>query len=466
MNRLALSVALLCTSGLTAAHADVFNRISSFEVTANLPDDADISTETSPEIIAATDDGMMLVYTDSPLGAVGIIDITDPADPQPGGAVMLDGEPTSLVVSGATAYVAVNTSESFTEPSGLLKIVDIETGTVSDSCDLGGQPDSTAISPDGSFLAIAIENERDEDLNDGKIPQLPAGGVAIIPLSDDGPLCEEMVIADLTGLAGVAPEDPEPEFVDINEAGEIVVTLQENNHIVVLDSAGEVLSHFSAGSVLLQNVDTTEEGAIVFDGEQAAKREPDAVKWLDNDFLVTANEGDYEGGSRGFTIFEKDGTVFFESGLSFEYAVAAAGHYPEERSGNKGVEPEGLAVGTFGDVQYIFVMSERGSVVGVYADDLHRPELIQLLPSGTGPEGAVAIPQRNLFVTANEVDLGEDGGPRAHVMIYEFQEGADPAYPTISSVYAEGPPIAWGALSGMVADENHPGALYAVSDSF
>jgi hypothetical protein len=42
------------------------------------------------------------------------------------------------------------------------------------------------------------------------------------------------MMVDLTGLADVAPEDPEPEFVSINGEGEIVVTLQENNHIVVV----------------------------------------------------------------------------------------------------------------------------------------------------------------------------------------------------------------------------------------
>jgi hypothetical protein len=31
----------------------------------------------------------------------------------------------------------------------------------------------------------------------------------------------------------------------VNAAGEIAVTLQENNHIVVLNAAGEVVSDFS-----------------------------------------------------------------------------------------------------------------------------------------------------------------------------------------------------------------------------
>lgn len=454
---------LAATALVTQAQADAFNRIASFHVPQNLPDGMDVMTETSAEIIDASDDGMTLVYSDSPLGAIGFIDIADPANPQAGGAVMMDGEPTSVVVSDGTVYVAINTSESFTNPSGLLKLVDVQTREVTDSCDLGGQPDSTAIAPDGSFLAIAIENERDEDLNDGLIPQLPAGFVAIIPLDDGVPDCDGLVQADVTGLAEVAGEDPEPEFVDINENGDIAVTLQENNHIVVLASDGSVKSHFSAGEVTLEGIDIEEEGAITFTETLMRKREPDAVKWLGADRIVTANEGDYEGGSRGFTIFNTDGTVAYESGADFEYAVARAGHYPEERSGNKGVEPEGLAVGTFGGMQHIFVLSERGSIIGIYADG-ETPELVGLIPSGIGPEGAVSLEDRGLLAVANEADLGADGGPRSHVMIFEYQD-AEPQYPTIE-VAEDADVMAFGALSGLTVDPQDPTTLYAVNDSF
>ena len=49
---------------------------------------------------------------------------------------------------------------------------------------------------------------------------------------------------------------------------------------------------------------------MTFEGEQmnGVVREPDAVKWLDDDHFVTANEGDMDGGSRGWTIFNKDGS--------------------------------------------------------------------------------------------------------------------------------------------------------------
>ena len=183
------------------------------------------------------------------------------------------------------------------------------------SCDLGGQPDSVAISPDGKLVAVAIENERDEDLNDGKIPQLPAGNVQIFQLRDGLPDCGSRIVAEVTGLASVAGDDPEPEFVDINANNEIAVTLQENNHIVILGADGKVVSHFSAGAVDLAGIDTKRDGALRFTGEKKGLlREPDAVQWLDADRLVVANEGDYEGGSRGFTIFNKKGEVLFEAG--------------------------------------------------------------------------------------------------------------------------------------------------------
>lgn len=460
-----VSVAAL-TAALPACAQTNFNRVAAFAVPANLPSDAEADTETSAEIIDATADGMTLVYSDSPLGAIGFIDISDPANPAPGGSVALDGEPTSVAVMGnETVFAGVNTSESYTEPSGQLVAIPLADRSIAATCDLGGQPDSVALAPDGSFVAVAIENERDEDLNDGAIPQLPGGFVTIVPLQDGTMACDAQIRADLSGLADIAPEDPEPEFVAINANGEIAVTLQENNHIAILDSQGEVLSDFSAGSVDLEGVDTAENDALEFtDSPQGIRREPDAVKWIGTDRIVIANEGDYEGGSRGFTVFDTEGNAVFESGADFEHAIIEIGHYPDGRSDAKGVEPEGLATGTFGETEYVFVLSERASVIGVYRIEDGQPVLQQLLPSGIAPESAVAIPERNLLATANEADLIEDGGVRSHVMLYELQQ-ADPAYPSITSAGMD-ELTGWGALSGLAADPETPGRLFAVNDSF
>ncbi|NWJ22896.1 esterase-like activity of phytase family protein [Rhizobium sp. RM] len=465
-SHMALTAALLTSAAFPAAADQVFNRIASFPVANNLPADKDAKTATSSEIITASEDGNTLIYSDSPLGGIGFVDITDAKAPKAGGALLLDGEPTSVAVAGSKVLAGVNTSENRANPSGKLVTVDLATKKVETSCDLGGQPDSVAISPDKTFAAIAIENERDEEVNEGALPQMPAGFLVTVGLKNGAADCATLKKIDLTGLAEISPEDPEPEFVSINANGEIAVTLQENNHIAIIDGkSGKVTSHFSAGSVDLEGIDTKSDGQLKFtDKQEARKREPDAVKWLDNDRIVIANEGDWQGGSRGFTIFDKTGKLVYEAGASLEHAIAAIGHYPEKRSKAKGIEPEGLEAATFGGEKYIFVLSERASVVGVYKDTGAEPQLVQLLPSGISPEGAVAIPSRNLLVTANEADLGEDGGARSHVMLYERSEG-EAAYPQLVSAEIDGLPIGWGALSGLTADAEKPGILYAVSDS-
>ncbi|WP_226554768.1 esterase-like activity of phytase family protein [Celeribacter naphthalenivorans] len=458
---LAASALALCATG---ASADMtFNRIASFATPDNMAEGEDRARETSAEIIAASEDGMTLIYTDSPLGVVGLIDITDPKAPKALGNIAMPGEPTSVTVRGMTAYVGVNTSEDYVNTSGQLVVVDMAKMEIIGSCDLGGQPDSIAVSKDGSFVSVAIENERDEDLGDGRTGQLPAGFLDMVSVTESG--CSDVKTVELTGLTEISPEDPEPEFVDINTLGETVMTLQENNHLVVISKDGEILNHFSAGTVDLTGIDTVDErGALIFTDEQLGrKREPDAVKWIDDDHFAIANEGDMDGGSRGWTIFNKDGSVVYESGASFEHALVQIGHYPDKRSDAKGVEPESIETAVFDGTPYVFVGSERGSAVGVYnVSDLTAPVLEQLLPSGIGPEGYVAIPERNLLISANETDLIEDGGVRAHVMIFERAEG-EPMYPTLTSEGAD-ELIGWGAISGMVAGDD--GMIYAVNDSF
>jgi hypothetical protein len=446
-----LAAALLSGTALNASAAEYFDRIASFPITANLPNDGDQKAETVAEIITASEDGKLLIYTDSPRKALGFIDITDAANPKAGGSLALGGEPTSVKVVGQKAFVAVNTSESFTNPSGKLVTVNLSDRRITAECTLPGQPDSVAAN--AGVLAVAIENERDEKVNDGALPQMPAGSLVIGSLNGDQLDCTGLKTVTLAGLAAVAGDDPEPEYVDVSEDGKIVVTLQENNHIAVVDGkTGKVEAHFSAGSVDLKGIDTKKDGKIELTGSmEKVAREP--------------NEGDWKGGSRGFTIFNKDGSVAYESGASLEHEIVSLGHYPESRN-KKGVEIEGVETGRFGSDNLIFVGSERASVVAVYRDTGSAPELMQVLPTGIGPEGLLAIPSRNLFVATSETDLHGGGGAAPHVMIYQRAERAAPAYPTIRSAKnANGMPIAWGALSGLAADRSQAGKLFAVTDS-
>lgn len=400
-----------CTSGMTsgemsAAAAPSFSRTAEWPVASN--------ASTVAEILAASADGQTLIYTDSPGEQLGFVDIADPAAPKGGGVLALDGEPTSVTVVAGRALVAVNTSESYVAPSGHLAVVDLATRQILARCDVGGQPDSVAASPDGAFLAVAIENERDEDLDDGVMPQLPAGHLTIFDLQADGmpANCNTARMVDLTGLAAVAGDDPEPEYVAINQRNMVAVTLQENNHVAIVDlSSGQVVDHFSAGTVDLQNVDLTDDGVVALtESASGVPREPDAVAWVDDTRLVTANEGDYEGGSRSVTIFDEAGTVLWDSGAETEQLAAEKGIYPDDRSTAKGTEPETVAVADFNGSRLILVALERANALVVYEVQGQKAVSRQTLATGVGPEGVLPLPARNLLAVANEADP-EEGLP-------------------------------------------------------
>ncbi|MCG8427619.1 MAG: esterase-like activity of phytase family protein, partial [Chromatiales bacterium] len=474
-----------------AVSAQYFTFLSSFKVYNNLAADEAMDSETVAEIVSVSKDGNTLIYTDSEMKRIGFVDITNPTLPSGRGFFSFAGEPTSVSVAGNYALVGVDTSDSFTDPSGFLAVIDISDAVnplLVRAIDLKGQPDSVDVSPDGYYAAVAIENERDEEAcvtpdgtqlaqaygednedlcNDlggemGALPQAPAGNLAVLNLMGE-PAGWTLSSVDLTGLADVAGGDPEPEYVDINVDNLAVVSLQENNYMVVVDlPSAMVVSHFSAGSVTLEGVDDDKNKLLdpVMTIENVV-REPDAVAWVYDTWIATANEGDWNGGSRGFTLFDWMGNVAYDSGTAIEDLARVSGHYPEKRAGKKGTEIEGIASGCFGDDELIFAGAERGNFVAVYRADLdNAPTYLQILPTGVGPEGILPIPQRDLLVVASEKDDADEGF-RSFISIYQY--GADaPAYPQITSDAN----IGWGALSGLAADPVNTNTLYTVHDSF
>jgi Esterase-like activity of phytase len=482
-----------------------FKRVGTFANFRN----AGLGNLTVSEIITGTPDGRTLVYTDAEGGAIGFIDITNPAAPVAGGTVGLDPDPTTAPAYSPTSaavfrnqfvLVAVDTSVSKKQASGELQVIDLATRAKVATIDLGGQPDSIEVSPDHRYIAVVVENERDEALcvggtaNDqtvtdaactagggrlGGLPQTqlgnPAGYLSVIETAGPPSSWVRNDIS-LTGYAIRFPDDPEPEFVDINRRNQAVVTLQENNHIVVVDLARKsVLTHFSAGAVDLTRIDTVRAGTGVpntialVNTQRGRLREPDAVTWV-GERVATANEGDYDGGSRGFTLFNLDGTVFYDSGNAFEHLGVRFGHYPDRRSNSKGTEPEAILFARYGSSELLFVGSERGSFVAVYVLDRSGvPHFSQLLPGPIAPEGLLAVTNRNLFVASGESDT-PPFGVRSTVQIYRLVNNG-PFYPSLystnESVGGDEPtPIPWGALSGLTDVPEQPGHLQAVSDSF
>ncbi len=478
--------AFAATAQSAGAHGreQFFNRTDTYPVFQNRPAGDAVTDETVAEISTVTQDGKTMIYTDAAGKRIGFLDISDPDRITGLGTLSLkelgddEDEPTSVTVVGDYVLVVVNTSKSFTEPSGRVDVIRIADRTRVRSIDLGGQPDSIAVDKKAEHVAIAIENERDEEATpaggqEGDLPQLPAGFVQLLDLTG-GPATwtahkVALVNPDGTALksftdAGLdTPIDPEPEYVSFSEDGQLALTLQENNGIVLIDAARHRISKvFSAGRATVTGIDTKDDGVIDPTGSiKDTPREPDAIGWLDDRYVGTANEGDWKGGTRGWTVFDtRTGQIRWDSGNTLENLAIKVGLHSESRAGKKGIEPEGLATAEFNGTKYAFVGSERSNFVAVYnIEKPANPKFVQVLPTTNGPEGILPIPSRGLLAVSSETD-DASAGVRSAVTLYKL--GSDqPAFPQIESEKN----IGWGTLGALSAVPGKAHQLVSVTDA-
>lgn len=138
--------------------------------------------------------------------------------------------------------------------------------------------------------------------------------------------------------------------------------------------------------------------------------------------IVTKSQGDTDGdgdydvlygiGGRGFSIFNAStGQRIYFSGKTLEEKVIAAGIYDDTRSDDKGVEPEGVTVGTINGRPIAFIALERVDAIAIYdLSDPANPQFKQLLPTGDAPEGVHFVPashsptRRSLLIVSCEGD--------------------------------------------------------------
>lgn len=191
---------LASTLAASATAAGYFERVKTWNICEKLDASCNIDDETLAEIVDASPDGMMLCYTDGALGEIGFLDISDVMAPAHAFSVALAGEPTSVAFTadGLHAIAAVNTSPDFINVSGELSVIEIASQSIIATIPLPGQPDSIKIK--GTTLAVAIENERDEDLGDGAPPQMPPGYLVVMDISAADPSTWSPNTVDLLGL--------------------------------------------------------------------------------------------------------------------------------------------------------------------------------------------------------------------------------------------------------------------------
>ena len=454
----------------TSINPDANFRRTAFFPACDQPDlGCNLNSVTNAESVDATSDGNTLVYTDRFREVLGLVDITNASLPIGLGTIALTGRPTSVAVKDQTALVAMIIETGSGPSGGQVAIVDIPSRAVLRTINLGGAPDAIAISPDRSKAVIAVENEG--AATRGTDSEIRDGFIGILDISADDTASWSLSSLSLSASVNGGLVGPEPESVDINMDNIAAITLQENNHVVLVDLASETVSEeFTAGSLLLDGIDIDDERPREIDQTQALNvshpRQPDGIVWISAKAMATINEGERNNsGTRDFTVFEKDGTLVHTEGNAIDRHIARIGHYPDKRSDERGSEPESADIGNFGDERYLLIATERSHNVLVYnAADPANPVFKQILPASTSPESVKTIEGRNLFVVASLSD--DRGNHRAGITIYEYGQQT-PTYPVLESVdRSAGIPIPWASLSGLGADLSDPSLIYAVDDGF
>jgi len=374
------------------------------------------------------------------IGAVEVFDLASPAAPRSLGVRSLGlaaGEELTSVAlhpNGTLVACAVRAAG----PLAPGRVVLLDLGGAKAEVPAGIQPDCVAFSPDGGVLLVANEAEAfvaaegsdDWRSGDGSLTKItlgsgpdPAEGARAetielpAPVTAEGAVRREHRRTMEREVGGETVDVPlrtltrellEPECIAFSPDGtRAFVTLQENDAIAVVDvAAARVTAVWGAGTTR-HAADVADDGKIAFESELFALREPDGIAVSpDGRWLVTADEGDTDpkaastkaglpaGGGRTVSVFDAaTGKCLGDTENGIDAAAAAAGCYPDDRSDNKGAEPEMVVCFELDGHPYAAATLERADAVAlVDLGDPSAPRVLAVVPlPGPGPHAPEGI---------------------------------------------------------------------------
>lgn len=327
---------------------------------------------------------------------------------------------------------------------------------------VGALPDMLTFTVDGSKLLVA--NEATPSIYGSRIgttiPQIfaeptldPEGSVSIIDT-------ETQTLTATAGFNGVKAigsniranpgMDFEPEYIAVNRDGsKAYVTLQEANALGVLNLRANtferVIGLGEKDFALPGNeIDPLNDSTISFISPQAKGfYMPDGIaayQWQGKTFVVMANEGDFReddgdrsaastlgatlplanlrisntestldnliaAGARSFSIRDQNGKIIFDSGSILDKKAAELQIYDDNRSRDKGVEPEGVALLKIVDRVYAFIGLERTLKSAVAIFDITNPNNVNFVDmivtnGDLAPEGLAAYQYKGGYYLA------------------------------------------------------------------
>lgn len=466
--------------------------------------------DSAAEIAAHDPLTQRLFVTNSANSTIDVLSIANPSNPFL--LFSIDVSPYGKQANSVDVYngiIAAAVQAETKTDNGKVVFFDAN-GNFLNAVTVGALPDMITFTPNGEKVLTANEGEPNDDYNID-----PEGSVSIIDLKNgvfnatvknagfsqfNNSVLDSSI--RIFGLNASVAQDLEPEYIAVSHNSKTAwVTLQENNAVGILDlKSGEFTDLFGLG---FKNHDIAGNGLDASDRDNAINianwkvfgmYQPDAIaalKYKNDTFLITANEGDardyagfaeevrvgsssivldptvfpnaaslkanarlgrlnitrtlgdrdgdgdydalYAFGARSFSIWTAEGKQIFDSGDDFEqitadvfpafFNVSNDNNDKDNRSDNKGPEPEGVTVGKVFGRNYAFIGLERIGGVMIYdVTDPFSPQFVQYINNRNfmaatdtaaagdlGPEGLHFISDSDspngqpLLIVANEV---------------------------------------------------------------
>jgi len=365
-----------------------------------LPDQVTFSPDGRKLLVA--NEGEAISSANNPQGSVSIIDLSHGA--------------ANATVSNTISFASLNGSEAALKAQGLA----LYPGQAAAN-DI--EPEYVTVSPDGTRAYVTLQE---------------VNAVAVIDLTNasaDRPLSIQPLGGIDRLLAGNQFDPNDQNGISLLNAD--VVSLQQPDAIASFTVGGATYfitaneGDARVGTGLVDEARLSS-GSVKLDTTAYPDGKPAALARLN--VITSAGDTDGDGdidqittfGGRGVSIFRQnaDGSItkVRETGGEFERIIAQInpalhntenGANPDNRSDNKGPEPEGVTVGAVGGRLYAFVTLERVGGVMIYdvtdpanasfvayepaTSQDFAPEVVKFVSAADSPTGQA------LFITANEV---------------------------------------------------------------
>ncbi|MGV3726138.1 choice-of-anchor I family protein [Hydrogenophaga sp.] len=258
-----------------------------------------------------------LFVVNAQLGAVDVLNLTNPANPVKVGtldatAVLAGASINSVAVFNGTVAVAIQAPVK-TDP-GRMALYRASDLSLISSVTIGALPDMLTFTPDGSTVLVANEGEPSDDYQtdpEGSISVIDVRNLAapVVRTASFTAFNSQAAALRTAGVRIYGPgatvaQDLEPEYISVSADGRTAwVTLQENNALAKVDIASATVSDvlplgYKDHGVAGNELDVSDRDNTINIRTWAGVRgmyQPDAMASYTaggQTYLVTANEGD------------------------------------------------------------------------------------------------------------------------------------------------------------------------------